>query len=66
VGADHDRKVPDAVSSEARSGDKAQRKARRNTVNAELRRAYDEVVKEPVPDDFRSLLGEPGGADKAK
>lgn len=53
--------------SEAQNGDKAQRKARRSTVNAELRRAYDEVVKEPVPDGFKSLLGDQsGGTDKAK
>jgi hypothetical protein len=61
VSAESDKKTPDAASSEARSGGKAQRKARRDAVNAELRQGYDEVVKEPVPDRFKAALGDPPG-----
>jgi hypothetical protein len=61
VSAESDKKPPDAASSEARSGGKAQRKARRDAVNAELRQGYDEVVREPVPDRFKTALGDPPG-----
>jgi hypothetical protein len=61
VSAESDKKTPDAASSEARSGGKAQRKARRDAVNAKLRQGYDEVVKESVPDRFKAALGDPPG-----
>lgn len=45
-------------------------RARQRAIGRELRRMYDGVVNEPVPDDFMDLLrkidesGEPGGPGK--
>jgi hypothetical protein len=45
-------------------------RARQRAIGRELRRMYDGVVSEPVPDDFMDLLrkidesGEPGGPGK--
>jgi hypothetical protein len=45
-------------------------RARQRAIGRELRRMYDGVVNEPVPDDFTDLLrridesGEPGGPGK--
>ena len=35
-----------------------ERRMRREAISAELRQAYAEILREPVPDSFRALLGE--------
>jgi len=41
-------------------------RARQRALGRELRRMYDEVVQEPIPDDFMDLLGKIDAASAAK
>lgn len=44
------------MASRDRRKDKAEQKARQDALGAGLRHAYERVVNEPVPEEFRSLL----------
>jgi len=55
------------VSSEEKPGEKARAiRARQRAIGRELRRMYDDVAQEPVPDDFLDLLRRIDEADEAK
>lgn len=41
-------------------------RARQRAIGRELRRMYDDVVQEPVPDDFLDLLKKIDDADRKK
>ena len=44
----------------AEAGDKKSRRQRTSDVGRALRSAYDDTLREPVPDDFLNLLGKLG------
>ena len=55
------------VSDEEKPNEKARAvRARQRAIGRELRRMYDDVAQEPVPDDFMDLLRRIDDADEAK
>jgi len=55
------------VSDEERPNEKARAiRARQRAIGRELRRMYDDVAQEPVPDDFMDLLQKIDDAAEAK
>ena len=55
------------VSDEEKPSEKARAiRARQRAIGRELRRMYDDVAQEPVPDDFMDLLRRIDDADEAK
>lgn len=54
-----------AVSSEEKPGEKARAiRARQRAIGRELRRMYDDVAQEPIPEDFMDLLRKIDEADE--
>ena len=55
------------VSNEDKPNEKARAiRARQRAIGRELRRMYDDVAQEPVPDDFMDLLRKIDEADESK
>ena len=55
------------VSNEEKPNEKTRAiRARQRAIGRELRRMYDDVAQEPVPDDFMDLLRKIDDADEAK
>ena len=55
------------VSNEEKPNEKTRAiRARQRAIGRELRRMYDDVAQEPVPDDFMDLLRRIDDADEAK
>ena len=50
-------KADDKVAGEKVPGEKKVRKQKAGDVGRALRSIYDDTVREPVPDDFKDLLG---------
>jgi hypothetical protein len=56
-----------AVSNEEKPNEKARAiRARQRAIGRELRRIYDDVAQEPVPDDFLDLLRRIDDANEAR
>jgi Anti-sigma factor NepR len=56
-----------AVANEEKPNEKTRAvRARQRAIGRELRRMYDDVAQEPVPDDFMDLLRKIDEADDAK
>lgn len=56
-----------AVANEEKPNEKARAiRARQRVIGRELRRIYDDVAQEPVPDDFLDLLRKIDDAEDAK
>jgi hypothetical protein len=56
-----------SVSNEEKPSEKARAiRARQRAIGRELRRLYDDVAQEPVPDDFMDLLRQIDDADENK
>jgi hypothetical protein len=55
------------VSNEEKPNEKTRAiRARQRAIGRELRRMYDDVAQEPIPDDFMDLLRRIDDADEAK
>ena len=56
-----------SVTNEEKPNEKSRAiRARQRAIGRELRRMYDDVAQEPVPDDFMDLLRRIDDADEAK
>jgi hypothetical protein len=56
-----------AVANEEKPNEKTRAvRARQRAIGRELRRMYDDVAQEPVPDDFMELLRQIDEADESK
>lgn len=65
---EEDRATTPGGSTRSRTATDASLKARQKVIGAGLKRLYDDVVDEPVPDDFKALLAKldaGGGQDSS-
>jgi hypothetical protein len=67
LGQDMSQQWETAVANEEKPNEKARAiRARQRVIGRELRRMYDDVAQEPVPDDFLDLLRKIDDAEDAK